>query len=265
MRKSVMNMMIKSMVFALLAAPLVAPVSAQQWGTLKGKFVLKGAAPTPDAINVTKDVEVCGKHNLHNESLVVGDGGGIANVVIYLSLGRGTKAPAAHPSYAETATAEVSLDNHDCRFEPHVAAMRTTQTLNIGNKDPIGHNTKVDCVKNSAINPIVPANSNLMQKFPKAESRPVPVGCSIHPWMKGYLLIQDHPYFAVSAADGSFTIANLPVGKWEFQAWQEIPNYLTEVERGGKKEKWKKGKFEVEIKPGDNDLGQLVVDLAEFK
>jgi hypothetical protein len=227
--------------------------------------VLRGTPAAAAPLNVTKDVEVCGKHDLKNESLVVDQGGGIANVVVYLSLGRGKKAPAAHPDYTGSATADVKFDNENCRFSPHVVGLRTTQTLEIGNKDPVGHNTKVDCVKNSAINPIVPANSSMSQKFAKAESRPVPVSCSIHPWMKGYLLIQDHPYFAVSAGDGAFTIANLPVGKWEFQAWHEIPNYLTEVDRGGKKEKWKKGKFEVEIKPGDNDLGALVIDLAQFK
>lgn len=259
-----MKLVFKCLVTMASCGMLVSTASAQ-YGSLKGKFVLKGTAPTPTAINVTKDQEVCGKHNLHNESLTVGEGGGIANVVVYLSLGRGQKAPAPHSSYEQSATAEVHLDNLDCRFEPHVLGMWTSQSLNIGNKDPVGHNTKIDCVKNSAINPIVPANSNLMQKFPKAESRPVPISCSIHPWMKGFLLIQDHPYFAVSDADGSFTIAELPVGKWEFQAWHEVPNYLTEVTRGGKKEKWKKGKFEVEIKPGDNDLGQIDVDLAQFK
>ncbi len=241
----------------------ISPATAEDWGNLKGKFVLSGTAPAPAAINVTKDQEVCGQHNLTNESLVVGKDGGIANVVIYLSVGRGKKAPKAHESY--TANTDVTLDNYNCRFDPHVTTMVTSQTLNIGNKDSVGHNTKVDCVKNSPINPIVPGNSDISQKFPKPESRPVPVSCSIHPWMKGYLLIQDHPYAAVSADDGTFSIENLPTGKWEFQVWHEVPNYLTEVSINGKTEKWKKGKVKFEVKPGDNDLGTITVDMAQFK
>ena len=103
----------------LLSLPL-ASVHAQ-WGTLSGTFVYDGAAPSPSPIVVTKDQAVCGKHDLVDESVTVNpDNKGIAGVVLYVYLARGDKAPKVHPSYEETADAEVRMDNFNCRYEPHV-------------------------------------------------------------------------------------------------------------------------------------------------
>ncbi|HEY6564398.1 MAG TPA: hypothetical protein VIY86_07860 [Pirellulaceae bacterium] len=240
---------------------------AAEWGNLSGTFVYDGALPNPTPIRIDKDVEVCGKHKLVDESLTVNSGNkGIANVVIYLSLDRGADEPAVHESYQSTANDEVTIDNEGCRFEPHIVLLRTTQTLVIGNKDPVGHNTKVDTLKNVAINPIVPANASIKQKFPDAERLPSRVSCSIHTWMGGWVLIKDDPYFAITDADGHFEIPNVPVGKWTFQVWHEANGgtYLKEVSRGGKGEKWKKGKVDVDVKAGDNDLGTITVPASLF-
>jgi hypothetical protein len=101
--------------------------SAQEWGTLKGKFVFDGKPPVPKAINVTKE-PACEAHKLVDESVVVGDDGGLANVVVYLYLGRGKKVSAVHPDYEKTANDKVVLSNENCRFEPHVALLRTSRT-----------------------------------------------------------------------------------------------------------------------------------------
>ena len=66
---------------------------AQEWGNVKGKVVFQGDAPTPSSLNITKDVEVCGKHNLVDESVLVGDGNGLANVVVYIYVKRGGDPP----------------------------------------------------------------------------------------------------------------------------------------------------------------------------
>ena len=58
------------------------------------------------------------------------------------------------------------------------------------------------------------------------ERLPGLVDCNIHPWMKGYLLVRDNPYMAVTGNDGSFLIANLPAGEWEFQAWHERSGFV---------------------------------------
>ncbi|MEM8679012.1 MAG: hypothetical protein AAGF97_06655 [Planctomycetota bacterium] len=236
-------------------------LQAAEWGNLKGTLQFDGAAPSAARLTVNKDTEVCGKEDLYDESMVVGENNGLANAVIYLYLGRGDTVD-VHPDYESTATSLVEMDNKTCRFEPHVAAMRTSQTLLIKNSDPVGHNTKVDSA-NQGINPIIPANESVEFQFKDAERRPLPVSCSIHPWMKGWLVVKDDPYFAVTAADGSFEIKNLPVGEWEFQMWHEKAGYLKSVETAMGKAS-KKGRVKVEIKAGDNDLGEVAVPAALF-
>lgn len=251
---------------AVVAAVAMASSVQAEWGTLKGKFVLGGDAPKANPIVITKDQEVCGKHALVDETLTVNPSNkGIQGIVLYMDVARGKKAPEAHPSYADTATAEVRLDNIGCRYEPHVILLRTSQTLVVGNKDSIGHNTKVDTLKNRPINPIIPANGEIKEKFPQEERLPTKVSCSIHPWMNAIVVIKDTPYMAVTDADGNFVIENVPVGKVGFQVWQEKAGYIDSVTIGGKKTKWSKGKFEHDLKAGDNDLGEIQVDLATFK
>lgn len=235
---------------------------SDDWGNLSGTFVFDGNAPTPTPLVVSKDAEVCGIHKLVDESVVVNsENKGLANVIVYFSPERGAAPPKVHESYTASAAGEVKLDNKSCRFEPHVTLLRTSQTLVVGNSDTVGHNTKIDVISNGAFNPIVPAGGSLKQKFTRAERLPTRVSCNIHPWMTGWLVIKDDPYFAVSDENGHFEIKNLPIGKWTFQVWHEGGGgtYIKEVTRGGKSEKWKKGKVEFEIKAGDNDLGTLTV------
>lgn len=237
-----------------------------QWGTIKGRFVFDGAPPAAKAISVTKDAAFCGKHDLKDESLVVNEENkGIANVVLTLYLARGDKAPTPHPDYAKTATDEVHLDNQNCRFEPHVVLVRTSQTLVVGNKDAVGHNTKIDTLSNTPINPIIPANGELKHKFTDEERIPSLVSCSIHPWMNARVVVKESPYMAVTDADGNFEIKNLPVGDWTFLAWHEASGYVQEVKLGGKATKWARGRFEQSVKEGDNDMGDILIAPAAFK
>lgn len=238
---------------------------AEEWGTLTGTLVFGGDAPTAPALNITKDKEVCTKTPLFSESLVVNpENKGIKDVVVYLYTKKGTDVP-VHESYTDSAAAEVAMDNMSCRFEPHVTLLRTSQTLLIGNKDPIGHNTKIDASKNVAVNDTIPANGSSKKQFPEAERLPVRVSCSIHPWMQGWLLVKDNPYFAVSDDNGKFEIQNLPVGKWTFQFWHEQPGYVREAKKGGAKESWKKGRVEIEVKAGDNDLGTIEIPASALE
>jgi hypothetical protein len=242
----------------------VATAEAQEWGNLTGTIKLdaKAKVPTQAAINVTKDLEVCGKHDLKDESVIVNpDNRGVADVLVYLYVDKGDKI-SVHPDYEESAEGEVRIDNIGCRYEPRVVLLRTTQTLVIGNKDPIGHNTKIDTFANPAINPIIPAGSEIKQKFPLTEKRPSQVGCNIHPWMSATLLVQDHPYMAKTDENGKFTIENLPAGKWSFQFRHPKGGYITEVSVKNKTEKWSKGRADLTIKAGENDLGDIVIPAA---
>lgn len=259
----------KTVILAIAAAIVMfaAPsADAQGWGNLKGKFVFEGTAPEAQKLVINKDVQVCGNHGLVDESLLVDKNGGIANVVVALYLKPGAKGPAVHESYKDSAKSDVVLDNHNCRFAPHVTLLRTSQPLIVKNSDSVGHNTKADLLKNKPFNDLIPAGGSLTKSLTSEEILPMQVSCSIHPWMRGYLVVRDDPYMVVSAEDGTFEIKNIPAGKHTFRAWQESAGYVQKVKLNGKATDWAKGRFDVEIKNGaDVDLGEIKIPAASFK
>ncbi len=250
---------------ALAAGLLAPPARGQEYGDLTATFVFGGNPFVPDPLEITKDKEFCGKFRVVDESLTVNpDNKGIAGVIAWLYLSRTDKAPEPHPSYAETADDKILLDNNQCRFAPHVMTFRTSQTLIIGNSDEVGHNCKIDTFANPPINYTIPAGGKFEHKLNAAERLPARVSCSIHPWMSGWVLVKDNPYMAVSDQDGKLVIKNLPVGKWTFQFWQEKSGYIDEVSIDGKKTAWPRGRLEIDIKAGTNDLGKLTLEPSIF-
>lgn len=231
---------------AALISLLGGNLYAQQWGDLTGRFVFDGKPPAAAKLTVTKDLEVCGKMPLFDQSLVVDENGGIANVVIYVT----SKKVKVHPDLVEAPSEPVVFDNEDCQFVPHVAIIRVGQPLTLKNSDAVAHNSNMQPLGDVGINPLIGAGKSTRYQFSRAQTRPVPVGCNVHPWMRGYILPRDNPYMAVSAADGTFKIEKLPVGKIEFHVWHERPGYVNT-------KKWKKGKFELTIKAGENKLPEV--------
>jgi hypothetical protein len=251
-----------SKTYLLATAAILLTASAAQaagWGDLTATFVFDGKAPVPKPIAVTKDQQYCGKFGLVDQSLVVNaKNGGIQNVVVYLMPSASQKVPIS-PDYEKTAKDAVEVDNNHCHFEPHIVLMRTSQTLVLANTDPIGHNTKGDLFNNGSFNDLIPAGGKIKKTFSQGEKQMSPLACSIHPWMSGYLLVKDDPYFGVSDADGKLTIKSLPVGKWTFVVWQEKGGYMDAVTQNGKKTEWKRGRVTVDIKAGANDLGTIKI------
>jgi len=249
--------MLKQISIAIVLAGLAHGAMAQEWGDLEGTFLFKGTPPTPAKINADKDPQFCGKHNLVDESIVVNkDNKGLANVVVYLL----AKPAKIHPDYDKEAKAEVKLDNENCRFSPHVAGIRTGQTLVLGNKDPIGHNTKADFFNNNPFNDLIPAGGSIKKTFTKMETTPSALSCSIHPWMNAHLLIREDPYFAISDKDGNFAIKNLPVGEHTFVVWSN--KFVSNVTVDGKAPvatQWARGRVKLNIKGGKNSLGKVEV------
>jgi plastocyanin len=246
----------------LLAAPLACPATATEWGTLKGRFVVDGAPPAPTPLLVTKD-QYCIDKKPMNDTVLVDESGGLANAVVYIFLGRRGKIE-VHPDYAATLSDPVELNNLGCSFHPHVALVRTGQTLDIKNSDPVGHNTKIEGKKNT-FNQTIEVGKTIPYLVQQTEAMPAPVGCSIHPFMKGVILVQDHPYMAASAEDGSFEIVNIPAGKHDFQFWHEAPGYLKNLKfEGGSTDR--RGKAELTIPAGGTlDLGDIKVPVGTLK
>lgn len=235
---------------AALAVALANSAIAADWGNLKGRFVYDGKAPTPKAIDTGKE-PMCAKHQVVDETLLVSDDGGLANVVVFVN----TKGVKVNPEYESSAKDKVVLDNHGCRFEPHILPLRVSQPLEIKNSDPFSHNSNLAPIGEDPKNPLLSTDTSFDYKFRKQQKVPVPVSCNIHPWMKAHVVVKDHPYVAVSAKDGTFEIKDLPAEELEFIVWHENQGYLSA------KSDWKKGAFKMKIKKGDNNnLGEIKVD-----
>jgi hypothetical protein len=240
------------------AAPAVAPT---EWGDLTGQFLYEGTAPSPPAITVTKDEQVCGKHKLVDESLLVGPQGGLKNVVIFIAVSKKQKL-FVHPDYDTSAGDVVRFDNKFCRFEPHILPMRVSQTLELHNSDSISHNSSIAAPGEATENPLLGQDGKFDYHFKKAKNDPVAVTCSIHTWMKGYVVPRDNPYIAVTDDEGRFKIEKLPPGKHEFIVWHERakkPSLRAESVD------LRKGKFTWEVKAGGNDVGTLSLAAGAFE
>jgi hypothetical protein len=47
------------------------------------------------------------------------------------------------------------------------------------------------------------------------------VGCDVHPWMQAYVGVVNHPYFAITGADGGFHLKDVPPGDYVVASWHE--------------------------------------------
>ena len=83
--------------------------------------------------------------------------------------------------------------------------------------------------------------------------------------MKGWIVVKDNPYFAVTDEDGKFEMKNVPAGEWKFTFWHEKSGYVDQITRDGKAEKWKKGRLEVKVDGNGVDLGELKVAAKVFE
>ncbi|MBI1247179.1 hypothetical protein GC197_04965 [bacterium] len=237
--------------------------AAAQWGTVTGQFVVKGNVVLLKPLVVTKDNAFCG-NQLNDPLLTVGPKNELQDVALWLYLDRGDKAPTPHPMYAALAKKQVDVVNRGCLYEPQVALAVTGQNVKFSNQDPIAHNFKVEGFANGGLNNLVPAAGNFVHAFNDEERYPMNAGCTIHPWMKSFIVVRESPYMAVTDNLGNFKIENLPVGKHKLQIWHGKSGVIKEVTLGGKTLKDRKGVIEINVQPGQNNLGVITVDAAKL-
>jgi len=200
------------------AEPAYSTVDPGTAATLRGKVTFAGRRPTPQAIRIDEDATCVqlNKGRLLDESILIGKGGTLASVFVYVKKGLEGKRFAPPP-----AGQVVTIDQKNCRFEPHVLGVRVGQTLRVTNSDPVTHNIHPQPQMNYEWNQSQEQGAEpLERKFVRPEMF-IRVKCNVHSWMRAYVSAMEHPYFAVTGADGSFAIPNLPPGDYVLEAWQE--------------------------------------------
>jgi hypothetical protein len=150
-------------------------------------------------------------------------------VFVYVKDGPGNR---AFPPKKE----QVELDQQGCVYHPHVVGVMTNQELVILNGDQTTHNIHpVPTVNREWNRSMPPGGDKLVESFPREEIM-IPVKCNIHPWMRSYIGVLKHPFFAVTGEDGSFNISGLPPGDYTLAAWHEKYGTLEQKVTVGPKE-----------------------------
>ncbi len=173
----------------------------------------------PGVLNMEAD-PVCAEKNEENpmteQAFLLDESKGIANVLIQVTSGLPDMEFAA-------AESEVVFTQSGCIYDPHVLIARVGQTVKILNPDGTLHNVHVFGKVNEEFNQAMPAfQTEIERVFDQVETEPFAIKCDVHPWMNAYGVVLDHPYAAVTAADGSFSIPNLPAGTYQVEVWHEL-------------------------------------------
>jgi len=200
-------------VLAVLAVSAIA-FAGPSGGSVNGKVTYEGTPARQKPIDMSKEPSCAAQHAtpITTETVVVGPGNALENVVVYVSAGA--------PDDATPPSQAVSITQKGCQYIPHVVPMVVNQELKVINADQTSHNihplAKVNHEWNKSQPPGTPPFS---EKFDKPEF--IPVKCNIHPWMHSSFAVLKNSHYAVSSGDGGFTLANLPAGKYTVTAWHE--------------------------------------------
>ncbi len=207
-------------------------IDVSNGGSIVGEVKIIGAVPTPKRMKVDKDMSPCANKPKFSEDLLVSKKNkGIKNVVVSIaniSKGKKHELPATNPQ----------LDQRGCVFSPHVQIIPTEVTLEILNNDGILHNVHTYCIKNPSFNKAQPKFKKKMTavfKFPEM----IKVACDAHRWMSAWIVVAEHPYYALTAADGSFKMSDIPPGTYQLQYWHEKLGKVTK---------------EITVKPGEKTV-----------
>jgi len=184
---------------------------------LAGEVRVDGFLPVPSYLPRNGGPN-CGHHHAppQDESIVVGAGGGLANVVVAVSAGLPEGAVYSRPTTAAV------LDQKDCKYLPRMVVMQVGQELVAKNSDPFFHNVHTNSMINKPVNIAQPQPDPVGKKLKSVQTAETfKVTCDLHPWMIAWVAAFDHPYYGVTDENGKFVIPALPPGQYTLKAWHE--------------------------------------------
>lgn len=201
------------------SAPPVAalpPLDETTLGSISGKIRFSGPKPVRKPIDMDA-VPACTektKTRPLTEEVLVSTDGTLQNAFVYIKSGlqdRPWPVPAA----------PARLDQTGCMYHPHVLGLMVNQPLEIANSDRTNHNIHPTPHSNREWNESQPPQGDLKVKTFTAQEIMIPVGCNVHPWMRAYIGVLKHPFFAVTGADGAFQLKGVPPGEYVLEVWHE--------------------------------------------
>jgi plastocyanin len=201
---------------AALAAGVCAMAQAASAVSITGTALYEGKVPALKPLAVAAEPICAKKHpTVPNEMLVLGSGNTMANVVVRVV--GGLPAGKSYPA----PTTPITMDQVGCQYVPHVIGLMVGQPLKVLNSDGVLHNVHALPKINKQFNMAMPpTRKEATETFTKEEGMFV-IKCDVHPWMQSYVGVFSHPFFAVTGADGKYTIKDLPAGTYEIEAWHE--------------------------------------------
>jgi plastocyanin len=207
-------MSLRRTLFGLTVVALVAGLATPDHaagGTIKGTVVLKGTTPELKKLAVTIDQYVCGKEK-NPEDLVLSPQGGIRSAVVWLD-----KPPAA--ANAEALPSTISVDQKECMFAPRVVIVPAGGKIDFLNSDRLLHNLHSTPTANPPFNRTQPKGRTITISFSHPEI--IRVTCDLHSWMRGWVVVAEHPFYALTDGAGDFELRGLPPGRYTLKVWQE--------------------------------------------
>jgi plastocyanin len=189
------------------------------WGeTIKGNVRYAGAPIERKKMPVTIDQYICGKEK-EPEDLLLSSNNGIRNAVVSLqnpppNARRDWKLPPA------------KMDQKQCSFVPRVVIVPVGESMEFLNSDRLLHNVRSAAKENSPFNRAQPHARTISFVFKQPEL--LRVDCDLHSWMRGWVVVAAHPFYAVTNEQGEFSLENVPPGKYTLQIWQESLGTVTQ-------------------------------------
>ena len=192
-----------------IAGCFIAGVSRAE--TIKGNIRYVGAPIEKKKTSVTIDQYVCGKEK-EPEDLLLSSNNGIRNAIVSLqNVPSGVKRDWDFPA--------AKMDQKQCSFTPRVVIVPVGGTVEFLNSDRLLHNVRSTAKENPPFNRAQPHARSISFVFKQPEL--LRVDCDLHSWMRGWVMVADHPFYAVTNEQGEFLLENVPPGKYTLQVWQE--------------------------------------------